>query len=234
MHPFTSLTLWLWLSISVVLLPFGWPLITISLASFAALLIWRQARYRWRFVCWFMLPMACGLWLIHGGWLAYWLTGEFTTTPQQQKALILWFQLFAIMSSAQLWLQYVPTEKFIRALFASRLPSSFSYLFAGPLLFLEQLRQQLASIKEAQLARGVPLDGHLWQRLISLPALLLPLMTQTLSEMAIRGAALDMRGFRSVSHRTTLDAPKDSTMQSIFRYSLLMVIVIEGGIRWWW
>lgn len=234
MHPFTSLTLWFWLSASVVLLPFSWPLIVISLVTFMALLIWRASRYRWRFVAWFMLPMAAGLWLIHSGWLTYWITGEVAIHTQQEKALALWFRLLTIISGAQLWLQFVPTEKFIRALLASRLPVSFSYLLAGPLLFLEQLRQQLNSIKEAQLARGVPFDGNIWQRFTSLPALLLPLATQALSDLAIRGAALDMRGFRTAAKRTTLDAPEDSGFQVISRYGILIVILIEGGIRWWW
>lgn len=234
MHPFTSLTLWLWLSFTVVLLPLGWPLIVVNALVLILLVAWRAARHRWRFVAWIMLPMAGGLWLIHSGWLSYWVTGEFPAVTQQEKALALWLRLLAIVSSAQLWLQYVPTENFIRALFASRLPPSFSYLLAGPLLFVEQLQRQLVSIKEAQLARGVPLDGSVWQKLASLPALLLPLATQTLNELAIRGAALDMRSFRLVRQRTTLNAPKDSTPQAITRYAVLIIMLIEGGIRWWW
>lgn len=85
MHPFTSLTLWFWLSFTVVLLPFDWPLIVVSLVTFAMLLAWRQARYRYRYVIGLMLPMALGLWLIHSGWLTYWLTGEFSVATQQQK-----------------------------------------------------------------------------------------------------------------------------------------------------
>lgn len=234
MHPFTSLTLWLWLCASVLLLPLGWPLVVLSSATFIALLAWPAARYRWRFVVWLMLPMAAGLWLVHSGWLAHWLTNAPLDTSRQASALALWLRLLAIISGAQLWLQWVPTERFIRALFASRLPASFSYLLAGPLLLVEQLRQQLVSIREAQLARGVPLDGSAWQRLISLPALLLPLAGHTLSELAVRGAALDMRGFRAVPRRTTLTAPRDSRAQRLLRYGLLLLILVEGGIRWWW
>ncbi|MEX9608874.1 energy-coupling factor transporter transmembrane component T [Providencia manganoxydans] len=234
MHPFTSLTLWVWFSFTVVLLPLGWPLLVMNALVLILLLIWKAARHRWRFVVWVMLPMACGLWLIHSGWLSYWITGAFPAITQQEKALTLWLRLLAIVSSAQIWLQYVPTENFIRALFASRLPPSFSYLLSGPLLFIEQLQRQLASIKEAQLARGVPLDGHIWQKLVSLPAVLLPLVTQTLNDLAIRAAALDMRSFRLIRQRTTLNAPKDSYLQTITRYSLLIIMLVEGGIRWWW
>lgn len=65
------------------------------------------------------------------------------------------------MSTSQMWMQYVPVARFMRALFASRLPPGVAYLFAGPLLVVEQLKHQLAIIHEAQRARGVPLDESL-------------------------------------------------------------------------
>ncbi|MEQ4675345.1 energy-coupling factor transporter transmembrane component T [Providencia vermicola] len=234
MHPFTSLTLWLWLSASALLLPLDWPLILLGCSTFLALLSWRPARPRWKIVAWFMIPMALGLWLIHGGWFAQLLTGETLKNSRPEFALALWFKLLTIISCSQLWLQYVPTERFIRALFASRLPASFSYLFAGPLLLVEQLKQQLKTIREAQLARGVPLDGNFWERCISLPAMLFPLASNALSELSIRGAALDMHAFRYSTKRTTLNPPADSYSQVILRYSLLLLIFIEGGLALWW
>lgn len=50
-------------------------------------------------------------------------------------------------------MQFVPVQRFIRALFASRLPPGVAYLFAGPLLVVEQLKRQLAIIHEAQRPR---------------------------------------------------------------------------------
>lgn len=234
MHPFTSLTVWLWLSASSLFLPLGWPLLLLSCSTFIALLLWRPARYRWKIVVGIMLPMAIGLWLIHGGWLAQLLTGETLKNSRPDFALALWFKLLTIISGSQIWLQYVPTERFIRALFASRLPASFSYLLAGPLLLAEQLKQQLSTIREAQLARGVPLDGHFWQRCISLPAVLFPLASNALSELSVRGAALDMHAFRYSAKRTTLRPPADNRWQVGLRYSLLLLILIEGGLVLWW
>ena len=234
MHPFTSLTIWLWVCASSLLLPLSWPLVVLSGTLFLALLSWPAARYRWRFVAWLMIPMALGLWMVHSGWLAHWLTGVPLDTRRQQYALSLWLRLLVIISSAQIWLQYVSPGRFISALFASRLPIGFSYLLAGPLLLVEQLRQQLAHIREAQIARGVPLDGNIWQRFCALPALILPLAGQVLSELSVRGAALDLRAFRAVPRRTTLNAPADSRAQSMIRYGLLVLILIEGGVRWWW
>lgn len=234
MHPFTSLTAWFWLSASSLFLPLSWPLVLLGCSTFIALLLWQPARFRWKFVAWFMLPMGLGLWLIHGGWLAQLLTGETLKNSRPEFALALWFKLLTIISASQIWLQYVPTERFIRALFASRLPASFSYLLAGPLLLAEQLKQQLSIIREAQLARGVPLDGNFWQRCTSLPAILFPLASNTLSELTIRGAALDMHAFRYSAKRTTLNPPVDNLRQVVLRYTLLLMIFIEGGLALWW
>ncbi|MBI6529625.1 energy-coupling factor transporter transmembrane protein EcfT [Proteus vulgaris] len=234
MHPFTSLALWLWLSASVLFLSLGLPLLIISSGIFISLLIWKASRWRWRFIAWLMIPMAIGLWLVHSGWLAYWLTGEPLDTSKQTMAITLWLRLLAIISGAQLWLQHTSTEQFIRALFASRLPMSLSYLLAGPLLLVEQLRQQLHNIREAQLARGVPLDGSFWQRLITLPAIILPLISHILSDLTIRSAALDMRGFRIITKRTTLYPPTDTSLQTMLRYLILLLILVEGGIWLWY
>lgn len=92
-------------------------------------------------------------------------------------------------------MQYVPVQRFIRALFASRLPPGIAYLFAGPLLVVEQLKRQLTIVHEAQRARGVPLDEGWYQRLRAMPALIVPLTQNALNDLTIRGAALDMRGF---------------------------------------
>lgn len=127
----------------------------------------------------------------------------------------------------KLWMQYVPVQRFIRALFASRLPPGVAYLFAGPLLVVEQLKRQLAIIHEAQRARGVPLDEGWYQRLRAMPALIIPLTHNALNDLAVRGAALDMRAFRINNRRTTLWAPADSTLQRVARYAMILLMLAE-------
>ncbi|MBK5145717.1 energy-coupling factor transporter transmembrane protein EcfT [Budviciaceae bacterium BWR-B9] len=234
MHPFTSLMLWGWLALTTLLLPLGYTLLICSASLFALLLILPDTRHRWRYVVWFMVPMGLGLWLVHSGWLAHWLNGTPLNQQRMPMATALWLKLLAIISSAQIWLEKVPTRQFVRALFSSRLPISFAYVLAGPLLIVEQLRQQLHTIRDAQLARGIPLDGNWHQRLKAIPALLLPLTSNAINELAIRGAALDMKAFRTNAHRTTLWAPPDSRLQQIIRYALLLLCFIQIGGYFWW
>lgn len=84
------------------------------------------------------------------------------------------FTDLAIVSTSQMWMQYVPVARFMRALFLHACRQAFAYLFAGPLLVVEQLKHQLAIIHEAQRARGVPLDESWYQRLRAMPALIVP------------------------------------------------------------
>ena len=130
-------------------------------------------------------------------------------------------------------MQLVGVWRFLGALFASGLPPGLAYLFAGPLLVVEQLKRQLAIIHEAQCARGVPLDEAWYHRLRAMPALIVPLTHNALNDLAVRGAALDMRGFRLHRTRTTLWAPPDSTLQRWARYAMVALIVTETGV-WIW
>lgn len=233
MHPFTSLTLWALAACSTLLLPAGMPLGLYSASTFLCLLCAGATRPRAKYVVWLMLPLGLGLWLVHGGWLTEWLSGQPRTPERWADAVTLWLRILAIVSTSQLWMQYVPVSRFIRALFASRLPPGVAYLFAGPLLVVEQLKRQLAIIHEAQRARGVPLDESWHQRLRAMPALIVPLTHNALNDLAVRGAALDMRAFRLHRTRTTLWAPPDSGFQRLARYAMLVLMVAETGV-WVW
>lgn len=234
MHPFTALTIWLVGGISVLLVPLNYFLIAVSGALYGYLLLRKETLQRAKYIAWIMLPMAVGLWLVHSGWATYWLTGRPVDNGRLQVTMELWLRLLAVMSGGQIMLHFIPLRSVIRALFSSRLPISFSYLMAGPLLIAEQLRQQLASIREAQLARGVPLDEGWYQRLRYMPALIAPLIINEINDLSVRGAALDMRAFRLHRQRVTLWAPPDSALQRRGRYLLLIIGVVEFGIWLTW
>ncbi|GCH74173.1 hypothetical protein BvCms39BK_01652 [Escherichia coli] len=204
-----------------------------SAATFFCLIALKATRRRAKYVVWLMFSLGAGLWLVHGGWLPEWLSGTPRSPERWSHAITLWLRILAIVSTSQLWMQYVPVQCFIRALFASRLPPGVAYLFAGPLLVVEQLKRQLAIIHEAQRARGVPLDEGWYQRLRAMPALIIPLTHNALNDLAIRGAALDMRAFRIHNRRTTLWAPADSTLQRVARYTMILLMLTEFG-AWIW
>lgn len=233
MHPFTALALWGVVACTALLMPAGITLTAMGAAAFACLLLFRATRKRARYVAWLMFTLGAGMWLVHGGWLIFWLSGQPRDPAAWAHAVVLWQRILTIVSTSQLWMAYVPVRQFMRALFASRLPPGLAYMLSGPLLVVEQLRHRLASIHEAQRARGVPLDGRWYQRMRAIPALIVPLTHGALNDLTIRGAALDMRAFRLHRTRTTLWAPPDSRLQCALRYAMVALMLGETG-AWLW
>lgn len=233
LHPFTALTIWAIVAIQALLLPLNTALICLAISILACLIIWQPSRHRLRYVLWLMLPMALGIWLVHGGVL-HSLMGNPTSSVGQKHAFTIWWRLLIIFSAAQIWMQYTPIITMVQALFASRLPIGFSYLLASPLLLVQQLGQQIKLIKEAQLARGVRLDGNVFQRGKAFTALLFPLINNTFANISMRISALDSKGFRYPIKRSNLWAPKDSHQQKSFRYLCIILLMIEviGVILW--
>lgn len=226
MHPFTSLTLWGWLAVTAFLLPLD-ALIGLTLIAFAGLAGWPASRPRWRLVAMLAVPMGCSLWLVHGGVVSVWLGGTPAEPDTQRRMVLLWLRLVFMVTTAQIWLTMVPVPRFIRALFGSRLSAGLAMVLAGPLLLTVQLRRQLAAVREAQIARGVPLDGTFMERCRSMPAVLLPLVNSALLDMTTRATALDLKAFRSVARRTTLWTPADSPVQGMLRWAMTGLMAAE-------
>ncbi len=199
MHPFTSLTLWALAACTTLILPTQTILPVYSAATFFCLIALKATRRRAKYVVWLMFSLGAGLWLVHGGWLTEWLSGTPRSPERWTHAITLWLRILAIVSTSQLWMQFVPVQRFIRALFASRLP----------------------------------LDEGWYQRLRAMPALIIPLTHNALNDLAIRGAALDMRAFRIHNRRTTLWAPADSPLQRVARYTMILLMLTEFG-AWIW
>ena len=233
LHPFTALTIWAIVAVQALLLPLGISLIILALSTVLCLIAWQPSRYRLRYVLLLMIPMALGFWLVHGGLLHSWLGNEINPKAQQH-AMTIWWRLLAIFTAAQIWMQYVPTITMIQALFASRLPIGLSYLLASPLLLMQQLSNQIKHIQEAQLARGVRLDGNLFQRAKAMLAIIFPLINSTFANLSIKIAALESKGFRYQKKRSNIWAPKDSHAQKYFRYLAIALLIMESsGVLLW-
>ncbi|WP_051201933.1 energy-coupling factor transporter transmembrane component T [Ferrimonas senticii] len=226
LHPFSGFCWWLWFSVSVWLLPLGYLQLAAALLPLALLLSDRDGRQRLGWLLRLLLPLALGLWLIHSQIIGYWL-GHTNQWHWPWPATELWLQIACCLLAAQLWLRHCPIPKLVNALLSSRLPATLSYLLAAPLLLIDPIQRQLQQIRLAQLARGVPLDGNLWQRLTSLPMMLLPLLAGLLNGVSQRGAMLEMRGFRRLPQRSPWQAPADSSAQRRLRRLLLLAIPVQ-------
>lgn len=120
MHAFTWLALWLWYSVSALFLPLpilmGWGIVPVVM-----IMMWPAARWRIKIVMAFMIPMGMGLWLVHSHWLqSFFSHSDKISFAAPIFAVELWLRLLVFFAAAQLWLQRVPTQLFVAALFSSR------------------------------------------------------------------------------------------------------------------
>lgn len=95
---------------------------------------------------------------------------------------------------------------------------SLAYLIGSPLLLLAGMRERIKVIKAAQQARGLHTGGSLLTRIFSLAPLILPLVTGAIVEVEQRSIALEVRGFKSTSSKTSLRKLPDSTIQRLSRW----------------
>ena len=165
----------------------------VAAASIILILFSERRAAPLRFICAMMLPLAGGMWLVHGGIFASWVSG--VHTEANYGAIGLWLRILAVVCAGQAWLAYTGTEALIRAAFCSKLPPKLAFLLASPLLITEQIKRRVEQIREAQTARGVNLSGSLRERGEALLAMLFPLVMSLLTDLPARSAALDMKGF---------------------------------------
>ena len=193
-----ALSFWVWLAWvggAVVLpaLPFLPVLCAVPLLVLA---VWPPARRRLKGVFWMMGSLGLGLWLVHGGLPIAWPGGEVPAASGRGTwAFFLWLRILAVVASGQLWLEAVPLPRLVESLLTGRLPPRFGYLIASPLLLADQIKLRWGQIREAQLARGIAVDGSFRERAASLPSLLFPLVMGLLNDLPARSAALDMKAF---------------------------------------
>ncbi len=203
--PLRAFVAWMvWVGGSMALPAFPFVAVMAGVAL-SALGLWRRSRRRLRAVAIFMIPLALGFGLVHGGVVGFLMGSPAAPSPERVRwAAGLWLRILSVVSSGQLWLEYVPPPVLITSLFASSLPAGIGFLLASPLLLGEQIRARLEQIREAQLARGVPVFGSFAERASALTALLFPLVLGLLNDLPTRVAALDMKAFGLFRRRTSL------------------------------
>lgn len=108
---------------------------------------------------------------------------------------------------------------------------SLAYLLGSPLLLLAGMRERIEVIKAAQQARGLHTDGNMFRRFFSLAPLILPLVTGAIVDVEQRSIALEVRGFKSTSAKTSLRILSDSTVQRLSRWLMLATAGVIVVVR---
>lgn len=127
-------------------------------------------------------PAVAGFFVI--AWLAFDLP----------MALTAGLRLLALGTVFFLFFQTTPPTGLSKALVNMGLPYAFSFVLTVSMEFIPVLTRRAANIRDAQRARGIPLQGGLGT-LRHLPALLGPLLIQSFKLADEMAEALEARGF---------------------------------------
>lgn len=238
LNPLTKLTLVLWCAVAAFALP---PQGAIPLALVATVVgIFAGAGKvfaRRLFIT--LAPLSLALFVVHGMLVDH--AGERTVAfglELSRDGLAYMVRILgriaALLTGSLLFVCTTHPARLLKALDSHHLPPGMAYVIASPLLLLEPFTQRARAIREAQMARGLDLQGSFITRARAFPALLMPLVTLALADIDHRAQVLDGRGFRAMPHRTVLDAPQDSGAQRAARWITLLSIpvLIAGGILW--
>ncbi len=139
-HPFTSLTSLA--AATTLLLPAETALVYSAAASLSLLLFRATRREN-------TSPVFSGHWPVAGPRrLVYPVAGRPTPRPARwAKCHHAWLRILAIASTSQLWMEYVPVQRFIRALFSLHACRRASLISSpGSLLVVEQPKRQLTRL----------------------------------------------------------------------------------------
>lgn len=238
LNPLTKLTLVLWCAVAAFALP---PQGAIPLALVATVVgIFAGAgRVFARRLFITLAPLSLALFVVHGMLVDH--AGERTVVfglELSRDGLAYMVRILgriaALLTGSLLFVCTTHPARLLKALDSHHFPPGMAYVIASPLLLLEPFTQRARAIREAQMARGLDLQGSFITRARAFPALLMPLVTLALADIDHRAQVLDGRGFRARPHRTVLDAPQDSGAQRAARWVILLSIpvLIAGGILW--
>ena len=115
-------------------------------------------------------------------------------------------------------------------------PRGVTFVVAATVRTIPRVVQRAGEITDAQRARGLDTEGHVWRRVRGVLPLAAPLVFGSLNEVEEQTMALEARAFSAKGRRTTLRAFPDGSAQRGLRWGLglltvtLVVLSIGGAL----
>jgi len=140
-------------------------------------------------------------------------------------------KLAVVLTASLLFVFSTHPADLITALANTCKSPSLAYLFGSPLLLLASMRERIDIIQAAQRARGLQTEGNVFRRFYSLAPLVVPLVIGAIVDIEQRAIALEVRGFKSPSLKTSLRTLTDSALQRQVRRLMLATAAILVVVR---
>ena len=203
LHPFTLLTLGLFVAVLAMSLPFAGRVPSVLKTSLRLALPF-----------WFFLI------LIHG-----FLNGD------PGRAFDLGSRITSIILTFGVVIALVDPARLVDAMVKRGFPFSVSYLFASALNAVPAMKARAVLVLEAQRCRGLRMDVNIFRRVRNLVPILVPLIVGALAEVDERSFALETRGASSGLKRTPIFPPPDRPVERLLRWSLVLAGFIAIVVR---
>jgi len=200
------------------------------------------SKVNWRVWSLFMIPIAMTafgyLWTTvvfaadTSGEVIFAWRGFEVTDEQWNTALSLTFRVFAFSSMSMLFALTTEPVKFVMSLMQQlRLSPKLAYGVMVGYQFLPVAREEFIQIRHAHRLRGIGEEKYVWQRLLGMRRLLIPLLAGAVRRAERSSFAMEARGFtgerRSVYYEPIAIGRRDWLM-AIVIVGLLLVSSIGG------
>lgn len=189
-----------------------------------------------QFVVGFAIPIALMLFFIHGlfspknvtfiadfGFAKLGLEGI-------QYTIKLVGSLLVFLGSFLLFTVTTHPGKLVTALVETGMKPKAGYLILATFQIVPQMQGRLSVIQQAQMARGVEVEGNVLTRFMAFLPLIGPLVMGSLVDMQERGMTLETRGFGVTGVKTTsyveiTDTPTDKLIRRVLVIFLAVVSI---------
>ena len=160
-----------------------------------------------------------------------WTWGKFEVTDTQwNTALSLSFRVFAFSSMSLLFALTTDPVKFVMSLMQQlRLSPKLAYGVMVGYQFLPVVKDEFIHIRHAHRLRGVGEEKHVWQRLLGMRRLLIPLLAGAVRRAERSAFAMEARGFTG-ERRSTYYEQISINARDWLLATIIMVLLIGSSV----
>lgn len=237
LHPLTKLALVLLCLVLGLFLPGEWSTYAAFILLIIPLAIWAGSLPRFlRSVFKTVLPIVISLFLVQG---LFWPGGTpiLHLGPLSFKQEGIYFAIqrsgrFIMIVGSFLLLTFTTRpDGLMLALNQHGVPNSVTYIILSAMQIVPRFQAKANTILDAQRSRGLETEGSLLVRLRALLPLIQPLLLGSIVDIDERAIALEVRAFGRSGPKTSLLVLRDTNLQRLIRWLLLLTSLSVVGWR---
>ena len=238
LNPLTKLVVALTTTAAAVILGgVFWPLMIVFVFVLVPAVAARVLAQLLRFMLIFSLPIAISALLINvffypGGQTVLFGLGPVTATAEGLSfAIEILCRIAAISGAVTLFYLTTKPSELVLDLERRGVPPRLAFVTNASVQTVPAMAERAQQIIAAQRARGLDTDGSAWKRVKGILPIVGPVMLGSISEVEERSMTLEARAFTRPGRRDLLWSPRDTTLERLARYLLLLGLVGVIGAK---